>query len=48
MAAADRQLAASGLFTGITGPLNPVGITLPARSITALHAALGNPAALPP
>jgi putative drug exporter of the RND superfamily len=46
--AAERQLAASGLFTGITGPLNPVGITLTPAQFTALHAALGNPAALPP
>ena len=43
--AAERQLAASGLFTGITGPLNPVGITLTPAQFTELHAALGNPAA---
>ena len=46
--AAERQLAASGLFTGITGPLNPVGITLTPAQFTELHAALGNAAALPP
>ena len=46
--AANSQLAASGLFTGVTGPLNPAGITLTPAQSTALHAALGNPAALPP
>jgi RND superfamily putative drug exporter len=45
--AAERQLAASGLFTGITGPLNPVGITLTPAQYEALHTALGNAAALP-
>jgi putative drug exporter of the RND superfamily len=49
--AATRQLAASGLFTGVTGPLNPVGGSgfTPAQ-YTQLHAELGSgplPAAMP-
>jgi putative drug exporter of the RND superfamily len=44
---ATSQLAASDLFTGVTGPLNPAGVTLTAAQFQALHAALGNPAALP-
>ncbi len=44
---ATSQLAASGLFTGVTGPLNPAGVTLTATQFQALHAALGNPATLP-
>ena len=47
IAAATSQLAASGLFTGVTGPLNPAGVTLTAAQYRALHAALGNPAVLP-
>ena len=41
--AATAQLKASGLFTGVTGPLNPIGGTgfTPAQ-YTALHAALGS------
>jgi putative drug exporter of the RND superfamily len=46
--AAEQQLASSGLFTGVTGPLNPVGVTLTPAQYTALHTALGNAAALPP
>ena len=49
--AAQHQLAASGLFTGVTGPLNPVGIALTPVQFTELHAALaplGSAAALPP
>jgi putative drug exporter of the RND superfamily len=45
--AAQRQLLASGLFTGITGPLNPVGVSLTPAQYTQLHAELGNAAALP-
>ncbi|MBV9096222.1 MAG: MMPL family transporter, partial [Streptosporangiaceae bacterium] len=45
--AAQRQLVASGLFTGVTGPLNPVGVSLTPAQYTQLHAALGNPAVLP-
>ncbi len=55
IAAATSQLQASGLFTGVTGPLNPVGGTgfTPAQ-FTELHAVLGSgplpatpPASLP-
>jgi RND superfamily putative drug exporter len=49
--AAQHQLAASGLFTGVTGPLNPVGIPLTPVQFTELHAALaplGSASALPP
>jgi putative drug exporter of the RND superfamily len=45
--AASAQLAASGVFTGVTGPLNPVGVAMPPALYTSLHSALGNPAALP-
>jgi putative drug exporter of the RND superfamily len=48
VAAATSQLTASGLFTGVTGPLNPAGVTLTPAEYQALHAKLGNPAALPP
>ncbi len=47
VSAATSQLAASGLFTGVTGPLNPAGVTLTGTQYTALHAALGNPVTLP-
>jgi putative drug exporter of the RND superfamily len=47
IAAATSQLAASDLFTGVTGPLNPAGVPLTGAEYQALHAALGNPAALP-
>src|SRR5580693_6172831 len=47
IAAATSQLAASGLFTGVTGPLNPAGVTLTEAQYQELHAALGNAAALP-
>jgi putative drug exporter of the RND superfamily len=46
--AATSQLTASGLFTGVTGPLNPAGVTLTPAQFQALHAMLGNAAALPP
>ena len=45
---ATRQLSASGLFTGVTGPFNPAGVTLTAAQYQSLHTALGNPRALPP
>ena len=48
LAAGTRQLQASGLFTTVTGPLNPTGTPLPPAALTALHAKLGPPAALPP
>jgi RND superfamily putative drug exporter len=45
---ADAELAASGLFTGITGPLTPAaGVTLTPAEYTALHAELGSAASLP-
>jgi RND superfamily putative drug exporter len=52
IATATSQLEHSPLFTGVTGPLNPVGGTgfTPAQ-YTALHAALGSgtlPASVPP
>ncbi len=47
VAAATGQLKASGLFTGVTGPLNPVGVPLTPAQFQSLHAALGNPQALP-
>jgi RND superfamily putative drug exporter len=46
--AARSQLAASGLFTGITGPLNPNGATLTPAQLTALHDRLGPPQLLSP
>jgi putative drug exporter of the RND superfamily len=48
LARAASELAASGLFTQVTGPLNPAGAVLPAAEYTALHAALGPARALPP
>ena len=45
IAMATSQLAASSLFTGVTGPLNPAGVSLP--QYQALHKTLGNPAVLP-
>jgi RND superfamily putative drug exporter len=48
VAAATGQLTASGLFGGVTGPLNPAGVRITAGQYQALHAMLGNPAALPP
>jgi len=47
VAAATSQLAASGLFTGVTGPLNPAGVTLTAAEYNSLHTALGAPVDLP-
>jgi RND superfamily putative drug exporter len=47
VAVATGQLKASGLFTGVTGPLNPVGVPLTPAQYQSLHAALGNPRALP-
>jgi len=45
---ARSQLAASGLFTAVTGPLNPNGATLTPAQLTALHDRLGPPQLLPP
>jgi putative drug exporter of the RND superfamily len=47
IAAATSQLAASGLFTGVTGPLNPAGVNLTGAQYTQLHATLGNAVTLP-
>jgi putative drug exporter of the RND superfamily len=44
---AQSQLAASSLFTGVTGPLNPNGGQLTPEQFTALHAKLGPPQLLP-
>ena len=44
---ARGQLAASGLFTTVTGPLNPNGATLTPAQLTALHDMLGPPQLLP-
>ena len=49
IAAADQQLAASGQFTGVTGPLNPAGITLtPAQFTRAAHRSSGVQPRCPP
>jgi len=48
LAAATSQLRASKLFNQVSGPLNPVGITLTPTEFTALHAALGPAKGLPP
>jgi hypothetical protein len=45
---AAGQLTASGLFIGITGPLNPAGVTLTSAQYKSLHTTLGDPRALPP
>ncbi len=48
---ASRELQASGLFNQITGPLNPVGVTLTGSQFSELHAALaslGPAKSLPP
>jgi RND superfamily putative drug exporter len=47
LAAATSQLQASGLFTQVTGPLNPGGAALTPAEFTALHAQLGPAKALP-
>jgi putative drug exporter of the RND superfamily len=47
VAKATSELEASGLFTKVTGPLNPVGPLLTAQQFTELHAALGPAGALP-
>jgi putative drug exporter of the RND superfamily len=47
VAAATGQLAASGVFTSVTGPLNPAGVTLTGAQYQALHAELGDAKSLP-
>jgi putative drug exporter of the RND superfamily len=46
-ATAAASLTRSGLFSGLSGPLDPNGTELPAATYTALHAALGDPRKLP-
>ena len=48
LAAAEGKLRASGLFTQVTGPLNPTGAALTPTQFVQLHAALGPAKALPP
>jgi RND superfamily putative drug exporter len=48
LTAATSKLKGSGLFTQVTGPLNPVGAPLAPAQYTALHASLGPAKALPP
>jgi RND superfamily putative drug exporter len=48
LATGTKALMASGLFTTVTGPLNPVGAPLPPADFAALHAKLGPASALPP
>jgi RND superfamily putative drug exporter len=45
---ATVRLRSSKLFTQVTGPLNPVGVTLTPTQLAELHAALGPAKALPP
>ncbi len=47
LARGTAALQASPLFTQVTGPLNPVGITLTPTQFVQLHAALGSPKTLP-
>lgn len=44
---AQHSLTASGLFTAVAGPLDPNGHAFTPSVLTALHAKLGPPAALP-
>ena len=47
LAAVAPQLRATGLFTQVTGPLNPVGAVLTPAQLSSLHAELGPAKALP-
>ncbi len=47
LATVTVKLRATGLFTQVTGPLNPVGAQLTPAQYAALHAALGPAKALP-
>jgi len=47
VAAAEQRLAALPQFASLTGPFDINGITLTPGRLTALHATLGSPAALP-
>ena len=48
LATAASKLRATGLFTKVIGPLNPVGATLTPAQFAQLHAALGPASKLPP
>jgi len=48
LATATSKLRASGLFTQVTGPLNPTGAVLTPAQYAALHSQLGPAKALPP
>jgi RND superfamily putative drug exporter len=48
LASAGQQLSGSGLFTKITGPLDPTGYALTPAQYAALHARLGPAKQLPP
>ena len=48
LATARSQLAASGVFTTVTGPLNPNGGVLTPAQLATLHGQLGPPQSLPP
>jgi len=47
LARAERRLAAAPLFSSLTGPFDVNGVTLAPGQLTALHARLGDPRALP-
>ncbi len=47
LVATEQQLTASGLFTGVTGPLNPVGIALTPQQYVSLHSLFGDATKLP-
>jgi RND superfamily putative drug exporter len=47
LATATAELRASGLFTQVSGPLNPIDSTMTPAEFTSLHAQLGSPKALP-
>jgi RND superfamily putative drug exporter len=48
LVAAVPKLRATGLFTQVTGPLNPGGVVLTPAQFSSLHAQLGPAKALPP
>jgi putative drug exporter of the RND superfamily len=48
LAKGGTELHGTGLFTAVTGPLNPTGAPIPPAEYTALHAKLGPASALPP
>jgi putative drug exporter of the RND superfamily len=47
LAEATGKLRATGLFTQVTGPLNPVGVPLTPAQYSSLHGLLGSARALP-